>query len=258
MNKIPTRQGTIRSPLAASSPRIIPVMDIMNGVVVRAIAGRREEYKPLVSKLTTSTEPLAVAEALRDFVGTDELYVADLDAIQGAGNNRSILEGLVKKGFKLWVDAGLREAIDAYSLLQSGIKVVVGGLETMTCFQLGHTADLYGERAAVCVDLRDGRPVRNEAGWTETSELLIDSLIQTFEIWRLIILDLGRVGTSSGIGTETLFRRVKSERPEIELVAGGGIRGPEDLPALAEAGVDAVLIASALHDGKFGLPGAPL
>ena len=75
---------------------------------------------------------------------------------------------------------------------------------------------------------------------------------------RLIVLDLNRVGMGVGTGTEKLCSWVKSNYPHLELIAGGGIRGPEDLPSLEAAGVSAVLIASALHDGKFGLPGAAL
>ena len=61
--------------------RIIPVLDVMGGIVVRAVAGRRSEYRPLVSKLTTSVEPAEVARTLLAKSGADELYVADLDAI---------------------------------------------------------------------------------------------------------------------------------------------------------------------------------
>ena len=35
----------------ASRMRIIPVLDLMNGVAVRAVGGRRSEYRPLVSRL---------------------------------------------------------------------------------------------------------------------------------------------------------------------------------------------------------------
>src|SRR3954451_24567824 len=48
-----------------SAMQIIPVLDIQGGIVVRAIGGRRSEYRPLVSRLTDSTEPLAVAHAMR-------------------------------------------------------------------------------------------------------------------------------------------------------------------------------------------------
>jgi len=35
------------------------------------------------------------------------------------------------------------------------------------------------------------------------------------------------------------------------LIAGGGVRGLADLTALARAGCNAALVASALHDGKL-------
>ena len=44
---------------------IIPVIDIRNGVAVRAVAGRRNDYLPLASPLARSSAPLkAAADAL--------------------------------------------------------------------------------------------------------------------------------------------------------------------------------------------------
>jgi uncharacterized protein related to proFAR isomerase len=34
------------------------------------------------------------------------------------------------------------------------------------------------------------------------------------------------------------------------LLAGGGVRGEEDLPALSEAGADAILAATMLHQAR--------
>jgi uncharacterized protein related to proFAR isomerase len=36
----------------------------------------------------------------------------------------------------------------------------------------------------------------------------------------------------------------------VELVAGGGVRDRADLDALADAGADAALVATALHEGR--------
>src|SRR5262249_45743188 len=112
-------------------PRIIPVMDIRGGVVVRAIAGRREDYKPLVSHLTDSTDPLLVGEALRSVVTTDELYVADLDSIMGAKPSLSLFRRMAKEGFKLWVDVGLRHHSEALPVAEAGVNVVIAGLESL-------------------------------------------------------------------------------------------------------------------------------
>src|SRR5207253_1947746 len=66
-----------------SRMRILPVLDLQNGVVVRGLAGRRAEYRPVVSRLTTSHQPLDIAQAFRDIFGFEHLYLADLDAIAG-------------------------------------------------------------------------------------------------------------------------------------------------------------------------------
>ncbi len=264
MKEIPTRQGTIPKPLAALRPRIIPVMDIMNGVVVRAIAGRREEYKPLVSKLTTSTEPLAVAEALRDLVGTDELYIADLDAIANCGfdANYSLYRNLAAEGFRLWVDAGVvNDACDEILLLGAEVDVVIAALETiidpMHLLTMAHCCG--EEHFAFSLDLRDGRPIGDPTRWpAEPKEILKFIAEPEPFVRRVVVLDLSHVGVDCGTGTLDLCAWTKAKYPNLELIAGGGIRGPEDLPTLQAAGVDGVLIASALHDGKFGLPGAPL
>src|SRR5260370_41727564 len=63
--------------------QVLPVLDLLNGVVMRGGAGRRSEYRPVVSHLVASAEPLAVAEAFRTHFGLNELYLADLDAIAG-------------------------------------------------------------------------------------------------------------------------------------------------------------------------------
>ena len=47
------------------SLRIIPVLDLQAGQVVRGIAGERQNYLPIVSRLTTSSRPLGIAQAFR-------------------------------------------------------------------------------------------------------------------------------------------------------------------------------------------------
>jgi phosphoribosylformimino-5-aminoimidazole carboxamide ribotide isomerase len=46
--------------------------------------------------------------------------------------------------------------------------------------------------------------------------------------------------------------------PGVMLLAGGGVRGPEDVTRLAEAGCDGVLVATALQDGRLTVRGADL
>src|SRR5262249_19701104 len=91
--------------------RIIPVIDLRHGRVVRAVGGRRNEYAPPIgSKVSTSTDPVEMAIALLAVAQTHELYFADLDAIidgdsvDHAGFKLSRLPGVT-----LWADLGLRD-----------------------------------------------------------------------------------------------------------------------------------------------------
>jgi phosphoribosylformimino-5-aminoimidazole carboxamide ribotide isomerase len=96
---------------------IIPVMDLMDGVVVRGVAGRREEYRPVQSLLATDARPLTVARAFRDKLQLHRIYLADLDGIQFGRPRYDLHRAIASEGFELYVDAGLREIENAAQLI---------------------------------------------------------------------------------------------------------------------------------------------
>src|SRR5262249_52677780 len=83
--------------------RIIPVLDVMKGQVVPGVGGRRHEYRPIVSRLTSATDPVGVAQALAAHFGWRDFYLADLDAILGAAPAFELYRALRGAGFSLWV-----------------------------------------------------------------------------------------------------------------------------------------------------------
>src|SRR5437764_1128007 len=110
--------------------RILPVLDVMHGQVVRGVAGRRSDYRPWPSPLAGSTDPVAVARAFRDHFGAKQLYLADLDAIAGRPPAVGLFAALGDLGFDVAVDAGLRDSDDGPPLLAAGAATLVAGLET--------------------------------------------------------------------------------------------------------------------------------
>src|SRR5262249_34926262 len=130
---------------------------------------------------------------------------------------------------------------------------IVIGLETLAGpKELEAICDtLESERVIFSLDMKHGEPLGNVNGWSKVDAYSIVSEAIGLGIRRLIVLDLARVGLGTGLGTEELCRRVVQANPEIEICAGGGIQGQEDLKQIAECGVQSVLIASALHDGRL-------
>jgi phosphoribosylformimino-5-aminoimidazole carboxamide ribotide isomerase len=238
--------------------RVIPVIDVLGGLVVRGIAGRRAEYRPIESPLCADPSPLAVARAFFERFAIRELYLADLDAIAGGEPAWNIYAQLADLGLELWVDAGLTDPDRAMRLAQWNsqghpLAAVIAGLESLPdADALKAMVDVVGARRLVfSLDLKTATPLSAAAAWAGLDAEAIAACALDAGVRRMIVLDLARVGTGKGVGTEDLCRRLRRLDAGCEIVAGGGVRGPADLASLADAGCDAALVASALHDGRI-------
>lgn len=232
--------------------RVIPVLDVMHGEVVRGIGGRRHEYQPIVSRLTASTRPLDVADALASHFGCREIYIADLDAILGSEPAWSLYGALREHLFRLWVDAGVRRLTHACQLADSGIDSIVVGLETVEGpDELAEIIRAFGERIVFSLDLRQGEPLGERDAWQGLDAEGIAAQAVRVGVRRLLVLDLAQVGCGRGTGTRELCARLCAEHPSVSISAGGGVRHRGDLEDLRDCGLQAVLAASALHDGRL-------
>lgn len=232
---------------------VIPVLDLLNGVVVRGVGGRRDEYRPVESVLTSSVQPLDVARAFRDRLNLTTLYVADLDGILRQQPNDETYRQLAEDGFELWIDAGVRSLNDASRLLNAGAAKVIVGLETVPNARL--LAALVSEQGAsrivFSLDLQAGRPMLSHSDWPDRSPLGIAQTVLSLGPTQLIVLDLASVGEQRGPSTIALCESIRRIAPETCLITGGGARNAHDLQLLQDAGIDGVLLATALHNGAI-------
>lgn len=239
--------------------RIVPAIDLLSQQVVRGVAGRREQYRPIESLLCENAEPAVVARALVEKLGLRGAYLADLDAIAGDEPAWDVYRQMAEAGLALWVDAGLTdiERTRAVAMFEAGerpLAAVIAGLETVGDETLlAAMLDVVGpERFVFSLDLKQGRPLTDSPGWRGMTVEQIAAAALGIGVRRFVILDLARVGMGAGVGTESLCRQLRQMAPEAEIVAGGGIRSAEDLNTLARAGCNAALVATALHDGTLG------
>ena len=162
------------------------------------------------------------------------LYVADLDAIRGRGDNFAALARLraAFPSLTLWIDNG---AADSAAVAAAGVYgASVLGSESQRDLSL-----VAAQRhALLSLDFR-GDVFQGPA-----------ELLARPELWpeRVIVMTLGRVGSAAGPDLERIaaIRKLAGSR---RLYAAGGVRDNADLAALKEAGAAGVLAASALHDG---------
>ena len=243
--------------------KLLPVLDLWQGQVVRGIAGQRDAYRPLISRLTTSADVMDVAIALQREYGVREFYLADLDGIRSGRPNWDRYQGLIDAGFDLWLDLGL---FDANCLRQSGEDQTpdysaaawkrrvhwIVGLESIA--SPAALADLLqqlpSDQVCFSLDLKAGQPLTDSDAWPG-EPLEIATAVLATGIRQLIVLDLAGVGLGQGVPTIDLCRAIRHRWPELTLITGGGVRDTADLTELESIGIDRALVASALHDGRF-------
>jgi phosphoribosylformimino-5-aminoimidazole carboxamide ribotide isomerase len=237
--------------------QVIPVLDLMNGQAVHAVGGRRAYYQPIQSILHASSEPLPLARALREALGARTLYLADLDAIGGRPPSQDIYREIISLGFHLWIDPGVRAVASLAPLLEldPARSTIVVGLETVRGpGELIKIADQAGaDRVVFSLDMFDGSPrIAAPAAWGTEVPLELAAAAIEYGVRHLLILDLARVGTGRGLGTHSLIEQIREDHPSVPLTVGGGISRIKEVVDLRDAGAAAVLVGSAIHDGRIG------
>jgi phosphoribosylformimino-5-aminoimidazole carboxamide ribotide isomerase len=236
--------------------RLIGVVDLAGGRAVHARGGIRARYVPVqtIGGSAIDGNPLALARAYVDQFGLTELYVADLDAILGGEMQDTPVRDLATIA-PLWVDGGVSSAENAVHVRSLGATRVVIGLETLGSFDAlpAICAAVGGEHVAFSLDLREGEPVAAASLGIPPngSAHLLAARAADAGVAAVIVIDLARVGTATGLDFD-LIARVRAAAPGPILLAGGGVRGLGDLARLADVGCDGALVASALHGRAIG------
>ena len=233
--------------------QIIPVIDIRNGIAVRAVAGERSRYRPINSLLTNGAEPAEVLKALDRHFQCAVCYVADLDAIERQQLNRCSIAEMVRTGVALIVDAGTTTVEQIEALLEIGVRHVVMSSESMKDLTLMQACVKCFDSASLLfsIDLKHGQLLVNDSEWEGKSPLELARFAVDQGIRQLIVLDLAAVGTGHGVPTLQLCQDIRRTLPQIRIISGGGVDSKACVADAARAGLDGLLIASALHDGRL-------
>ena len=222
--------------------QVIPVLDLKGGAVVHARMGKRDQYHPIETPLSPTSGPIDVARGLLSIYPFSSFYVADLDAIAGAGNNDAALIELRAEfpQSTFWVDNGLADPAGAERWLDTGLGHLVLGSETQKdealLSKLGKD-----DRIILSLDYRGGDFIGPAA------------LLGNVDAWpsRVIAMTLARVGSRMGPDWARL-EAIKNAGRGRRVYAAGGVRDADDLVALAHLGIAGALVASCLHARTLG------
>jgi len=231
--------------------KVIPVIDVLNGVAVHGVRGERERYQPLKSILCRSADPLDIALTFES-LGFTSLYLADLDAILGGSANFTVYSQIMTQTcLDLMVDAGIADIARAEEVLATEVSKIVVGSETLESLDfLGQAVKAFGEdKVVVSIDLKEGKVLSVSEAIASMDAVSFAQEVRKIGVDQIILLDLDRVGTEQGINLALL--RSVLEKTGVEVLVGGGIRGIQELEELRKLGVSGALVATILHNGKL-------
>jgi len=235
--------------------RIIPVIDLQGGRAVRGRSGDRSRYRPVSSRVGGDgprdlSEPLALLAAYRETIRPASIYVADLDRIMGRGDHDALLDRLVRAAPDvrfLW-DGGFPDAATSSRPSRpAGTVMPVIGTETLRSID-ALSGPGAGRGLVLSLDLGEAGLI---GGWTGGAPLREEEVLSRARqagFRSVVLLLLDRVGTVRGLPRERLLG-LRQSTAGLDLIAGGGIAGLDDLRFLRDAGFSGALLATALHDG---------
>jgi phosphoribosylformimino-5-aminoimidazole carboxamide ribotide isomerase len=226
--------------------QIIPVIDLLNGVVVHAKRGKRQDYQPIQSRLTASNHPLDITAALFELYPFQTLYIADLAAICGAGNHNPDIEAisLAYPNVTIWLDCGIGQMNARALYLGGNIRPVVGSENIQSLQDYRAISYACNSKHALSLD------------YSATCAMGIRELHNSARFWPddTICMTLSAVGSGQGVDIDRLneiIRMNNSRKTPSNIYAAGGIRHANDLITLKKMGVHGALIASALHNQQL-------
>jgi phosphoribosylformimino-5-aminoimidazole carboxamide ribotide isomerase len=224
---------------------VIPAIDILGGRCVRLVRGDFEHPK------VYSDDPAdVVAEFSR--AGATRIHIVDLDAARGSGDNKSLIESILRREHvEVQVAGGVRTAEAVDSWIEAGAHAVVMGTAAVREPRLlERSARAHSGRVLAALDIRDDKPA--VSGWTETEPVMMGALLGRWDrlpLAGVILTSVDRDGTLGGPDIKTLARA--RSMSGLSLYYSGGISSLEDIKLVAATGAEAVILGKALYEGRF-------
>jgi phosphoribosylformimino-5-aminoimidazole carboxamide ribotide isomerase len=215
----------------------IPAVDVLEGAAVRL---RQGNYDDVVNR---ADDPPALARGWRE-AGARRIHLVDLDGARSGQVRPELVVQVVDACAPLPVQAsgGIRTEDHARALLNAGADRIVVG--TAAWPDPGPWADAFGDALVVAIDVRDGR--LRTRGWTQDDGPTIDDALRRASaagVGRCLVTAIERDGTLAG---PDLALAALAAGAGLRVLAAGGVRTPDDLVALADAGAEAAIVGRAL------------
>lgn len=228
---------------------ILPAIDIKDGQCVRLVKG---DY---ATAHKVAEDPIKTALNFQN-EGARWLHMVDLDgAKEKKRSNQEVFLSVAKEtDLSIEVGGGIRDMESIEFYLSRGISRVILGSVALKSPNLVKEAvrEFGGDTIAVGIDARNER-VATE-GWLDTSDVHYLDLarkMEEFGVRCIIFTDISKDGTLQGPNLSQLH--AINEAVSCDIIASGGISGPQDIRNLRDFHLYGAICGKSLYSGNLSL-----
>ena len=227
--------------------QLLPAIDVTGGQAVRLSSGSVDAG--------SWGSPLDVARSFHE-AGARWVHLVDLDLAFGRGENSELLARVIHEvPVRVELSGGIasRGAIEA-GLAMGPERVNIATQALGNIDAVCEVIDTYGERVAVCLDVRGDRlAARGGSGEGGNVWEALHALTEA-GVARLVVTDVTRDGQMNGSNRDLLAR--VADRTPARIIASGGVNSLADIEALRVLGIEGAIVGKALYQGAFTLADA--
>ena len=215
---------------------LIPAIDLLDNIVVKAFLGERKKYKPINTKLANSSRLENVITGLLKEYKFKIIYIADLNAIMGNKNNFRIIKKVIKKFPKIdfWVDYGVKNFLDFKKYHDNRFKTIIGSETLKNTDELKKIYKHKKKEFILSLDFKNNFFLGPK------------NLIKNNKLWpkKTIFMILDSVGSKKRPQLVKLFNLDKKK----DYYLAGGISNNKDIKFLEEKGFKGAILSTAIHE----------
>lgn len=225
---------------------VIPAIDLRGGRCVRLFRGDYE------AETVYDEDPVEIAVRFQT-EGARRLHVVDLDAARERESNREIVREICHAvAIPVQLGGGLRTIAAIEAAVEDGAaRAILGTAAALDPGFVAEAVEHFPDHVLVAVDVKDGRVMTH--GWQEQGPRLEEAVPALTDAGapRFLVTSVQKDGTMDGPDLELYARVLElTDRP---VVASGGVRVADDVRALRDLGLEAVVVGKALYAGTMRL-----
>ena len=219
--------------------QIILAIDIKDGLVVKAFAGFRLNYKPLHINNEDFSDPFKLIKYSKQRINLQKVYIADLNSIGKNGSNEQLIDKLMIQFPNLifLIDAGFSYPISINNYhKEKRIKKLYNyelilGTETLRNFNLQCYTNLKNIQFSLDFNGKQGKWL--EKFYKEKTEL------------NIILMFMNKTG---GRGIDfNLIKRLNKRLLQHKVSLAGGLSNFSEIDKLSKIGIESVLSSTLIH-----------